>query len=228
MAVMQEIIAMLLSPESELRQIIGVTLRMSLFSTIIALLIGVPLGTIIALSSFPGKRLLLRLVHTLMGLPPVVAGLVIFMLLSRSGPLGELQLLFSITAMVLAQVLIITPIVIGQTVAIVDTRLPLVKETAWGIGLSRSRQLLFMLYECRLQLFSVVFIGFGRAISEVGAAQIVGGNIQWHTRVMTTAIVLETNRGNFNLAIGLGVVLLIIAFIVTSLTQFLQEGGQRR
>lgn len=223
----QEVLQLLFGGNNELWQIIGVTLRLSFTSTIIAVVIGIPLGTLIGISEFRGKRFIMRIVHTFMGLPPVVAGLLVFFLLSRSGPLGEYKLLYSVTAMVVAQVLIITPIATGLAADMVGGRYPLMRETALGIGLSKGRQVLYTLYECRKMLFSVLFTGFGRAISEVGAAQIVGGNIQWKTRVMTTAIVLETNKGNFSLALTLGILLLVIAFIITSIAQLLQERGPR-
>ena len=224
MGTLQEMLALLFGENGELRQIIGVTLQMSFTSTTIAVCSGIPLGAFLGISDFKGKRFVMRIVHTLMGLPPVVAGLIVFFLLSRSGPLGQYKLLYSVTAMVTAQVMLIFPVAAGLSASIVSMRAPLVRETAQGIGLSPWTQLAYMLYECRNQLFSVVFTGFGRAISEVGAAQLVGGNIQYKTRVMTTAIVLETNKGNFDKAVALGIVLLIIAFIITSAAQLLQDG----
>lgn len=224
MEVIREAFSLLFGENGELRQIIGVTLQMSFTSTIISCAVGIPLGVLIGIRQFRGKGFLLRVIHTLMGLPPVVAGLFVFFLLSRSGPLGEYKLLYSVTAMVVAQVMLITPIAMGQSHTIVSARAPLMRETAIGIALSKPRQLLYTLYECRRQLFAVLFLGFGRAISEVGAAQLVGGNVQYKTRVMTTAIVLETNKGNFGLAVALGIILLIIAFIITSVAQWLQEG----
>ena len=227
MDVFEETISLLFGADPELRQIIGVTLRMSFTSTLISMALGIPLGTLIGMYEFKGKRILMRIIHTLMGLPPVVAGLLVFFLLSRSGPLGEYKLLYSVTAMVIAQVLLITPIAAGLTSSMISERYPLLRETALGIGLPRRKQLLYTLYECRGALFSVLCTGFGRAISEVGAAQIVGGNVQYKTRTMTTAIVLETNKGNFDMAIALGIVLLIIAFVITCLAQYLKERSER-
>lgn len=224
METLREVASLLFGANGELRQIIGVTLQMSFTSTFLAVLLGVPAGMCVAIREFRGKRLLLRVIHTLMGLPPVVAGLLVFFLLSRSGPLGQYKLLYSVTAMVTAQVLLITPIAAGLTESIVGARFPLMRETAAGIGLSRGRTLLYALYECRKPLFSVFFTGFGRAVSEVGAAQLVGGNVQYKTRVMTTSIVLETNMGRFQMAIALGIVLLLISFVITSAAQKLQEG----
>lgn len=223
-----EVIKLLFGENSELRQIVGVTLQMSLTSTIISSCIGIPLGVLIGTNRFRGKRIILRVTNTMMGLPPVVAGLIIFFILSRSGPLGEFKLLYSVTAMVVAQVLIITPIATGLSASIASVRAPMMRETALGIGLPRMRIFLYNIYESRHQLFSVIFTGFGRAISEVGAAQIVGGNVQFKTRVMTTAIVLETNKGDFEFALALGILLLIISFIITSVAQFLQEGRYDR
>lgn len=224
MQTLTDVIGLLFGSDPELRGIIAVTLRMSLTSTLISACIGIPLGTLIGSYSFRGKRLILRITHTLMGLPPVVAGLVVFFILSRSGPLGQFRLLYSVTAMVFAQVLIITPIVAGLAASIAGDRVPLIRETVLGVGMLRRRQLLYTLYECRHQLLSILFTGFGRAISEVGAAQIVGGNVQHKTRIMTTAIVLETNMGHFQKAVVLGAILLIISFIVTSAAHFFLEG----
>ncbi|MDO4573221.1 MAG: ABC transporter permease [Clostridia bacterium] len=225
MEALLETIAGLLAPGGELWQIIGVTLRMSVLSTLIAFALGGSLGVLVGMNDFRGKRLILHITSTLMGLPPVLAGLVVFFLLSRSGPLGTLRLLYSVTAMVTAQVLLITPIVLNMTATAVGEKAPAVMETLGGLGLPRRRRVLLMLGEIRSELFAVLFLGFGRAVSEVGAAQIVGGNVQYKTRVMTTAIVLETNKGNFGLALALGALLLIIAFAVNLLGRML--GGRR-
>jgi tungstate transport system permease protein len=157
---------------------------------------------------------MLRITTTLMGLPPVVAGLAVFLLLSRSGPLGSLRLLFSVEAMIIAQVVLITPIVAGLTAAVTEMRFKQVSETVLGLGMSRTRALLMTLTECRSQMVGIILTGFGRAISEVGAVSIVGGNIQYQTRVMTTSIMMVTNMGRFEMAIALGAVLLFIAFAV--------------
>ena len=175
----------------------------------------------------------MRVLNTLMGLPPVVAGLLVFFLLSRSGPLGSLKLLYTVSAMVIAQVLLITPIVAGLSASIVSGISPRLRETARGMGLSRHAEFFCLLYECRGQFLSVVLTAFGRSIAEVGAVSIVGGNVQYKTRVMTTAIMLETNKGNFEFAVSLGVVLLLIAFIINSAALSLQEHerklhGERR
>lgn len=214
---------MLFGADGELRQIIALTLEMSFFSTLISSALGIPLGVLLGGSEFRTRRWLMRITNTLMGLPPVVAGLVVYLTLSRSGPLGSLKLLFSVPAMVIAQVILITPIVTGMTAAIVSLPAPRIRETATGIGLTRWQQLLLMVYECRVQFLAVVLAAFGRSIAEVGAVQIVGGNIQHKTRVMTTAIMMQTNLGQFELAVVLGVVLLLISFVINIIVQRFQE-----
>lgn len=226
----KQAIELLCGADPELRHIVLTTLRMSFTSTVIASVLGISLGMLLGSRDFWGKRLILRCTHTLMGLPPVVAGLVVFMLLSRRGPLGAWGMLFSVTAMVIAQVVLITPIVAGLVAAAVAAKAPLVTETTRGLGISRGQELYQLFHETRAQLISIILTGYGRAISEVGAVQLVGGNVQFKTRVMTTAIVLETNRGRFELALALGILLLLIAFIVNSIAQWLQEErlpGQR-
>lgn len=214
---------MIFEPQSELRQIIGVTLNMAFLSTAISSCIGLPLGVLIGSKSFCGKRVLMRILNTLMGLPPVVAGLLVFFLLSRSGPLGSLKLLYTLPAMIVVQVLLISPVVTGLAASIVSDRAPKLRETARGMGMTRGQELLCMLNDSGTQLLSAVLIAFGRSIAEVGAVSIVGGNVQYKTRVMTTAIMLETNKGNFGFALTLGLVLLLISFIINSLALSLQE-----
>ena len=213
---------LMVGADPELRNIIATTMRMSLASTAIASVVGISLGALVGSRDFWGKRLLLRAINTLMGLPPVVAGLAVFMLLSRSGPLGSLSLLFSVSAMVIAQVVLITPIISGLTASAVAAKAPLILETTRGLGIGRKRELYYLFHETREQLIAIMLTGYGRAISEVGAVQLVGGNVQFKTRVMTTAIMLETNRGHFGLALALGIILLIIAFVVVSIAQRLQ------
>lgn len=214
---------LLFGENPELREIIGVTLRMSFFSTAISSLLGIPLGVWIGSNEFRSKQLVKRITNTLMGLPPVVAGLIVFLILSRSGPLGKLKLLYTVTAMVIAQVVLITPIITGLTANIVSLRAPQIKETCLGLGIPPLRQMLYVVYECRVQFISTVLAGFGRAIAEVGAVTIAGGNIQYKTRVMTTAIVLQTNLGHFEFAVALGFILLVISFIVNSIVQNLSD-----
>lgn len=212
---------LLFSLDKELMQIIGVTLRMSFFSTSISCLIGLPLGALIGTKSFKGKSFLKKLIHTLMGLPPVVAGLFVYVLFTHYGPFGSLNLLFTVKVMVIAQVLLITPIVIGLSSSFIESTSKPIIETAKGIGLGNGRIVRLCLSEGRASLVSIVLNAFGRSIAEVGAVSIVGGNIQWKTRVMTTAIMLETNKGKFSFALALGIILLLIAFIVNAAASFI-------
>ncbi len=218
---------LLFGENPELRQIIGVTLRMSFLSTGISSLLGIPLGVIIGGNEFRAKSWVLRITNTLMGLPPVVAGLMVMLILSRSGPLGKFKLLYTVTSMVVAQVVLLTPIITGLTTNIVSLRAPQIRETSIGMGLSSYKRTLYTIYECRVQFVSTILAGFGRAIAEVGAVQIVGGNIQYKTRVMTTAIMMQTNMGHFEFAIALGVVLLLISFAINIFVQRMQEGRKR-
>ncbi|MBQ9988651.1 MAG: ABC transporter permease [Clostridia bacterium] len=215
----------LFAAHSELRQIIGVTLRMACTSTLIGCTLGITLGILVGITEFRGKRAILRITSTLMSLPPVLVGVIVFFILSRSGPLGQFRLLYSVTAMVISQVMLITPAAMNLAATAAGERMGQVHETMAGIGLNRKKQIWYMLYECRKQLSVILFLGFGRAISEVGAAQLVGGNIQYKTRVMTTAIVLETNKGNFDLALALGIILLLIALVVNVIAGRLQKGN---
>lgn len=209
--------------DRELYGIIGLTLVVTIMSTLISALIGVPLGLAAGSSDFKGKRILFRVVHTLMGLPPVVAGLLVFLTLSRRGPLGSLMMLFTPTAMIIAQVIIITPIVLGLAEAAVKAKSKAVYETCAGLRLKRSQILRLLFHECRYPLISIIVAAYGRAVSEVGAVMLVGGNIQHHTRVMTTAIVLETGKGNFDTSLALGIILLAISFLINSFIWKFQE-----
>jgi tungstate transport system permease protein len=165
----------------------------------------------------------MRILYTLMGLPPVVAGLFVFLMLSHSGPLGMLKLLFSVQAMVIAQCILIIPVVAGLSASVIAINAPSLLETANGLRLPRRTKTKLLLLENRIPLVSVMLTGFGRAIAEVGAVNLVGGNIQFKTRVMTTSIMLETNKGNFTFAIALGVILLFIAFMINFAASFLKE-----
>ena len=205
---------LLVSRDPELLQILGVTLRMSFFSTTISCLLGLPLGALIGTRRFRGKSFLKKIIHTLMGLPPVVAGLLVYSLFTHYGPFGKLNLLFTVPVMVIAQCLLITPVVIGLSASFMEKNAAPMIETARGMGLSKGHTLRLSLSESRASLLSVVLNAFGRSIAEVGAVSIVGGNIQWKTRVMTTAIMLETNKGNFSFALALGIILLLVAFVV--------------
>jgi len=221
------IINLLFGPDGELRSIIATTLTLSVFSTSISSAMGICLGSLLGCSAFRGKRILMRVLHTLMSMPSVVAGLIVFLLLSRKGPLGQFGLLFSMPAMVIAQVFLITPVMIGLSATTVAARAPQILETTRGLRLGKGAEIRLIVRECRLQLFSVILMGFGRAISEVGAVSLVGGNVKYRTRVMTTTIMLETSMGNFDFSIALGVLLLLISLLINSLAQYLQERGEK-
>lgn len=216
-----EAFEMLLSMDRELLQIIGVTLRMSFFSTTISCLVGMPLGVLIGKGDFKGKRTIKKLTGTLMGLPPVVAGLIVYMLFTKYGPFGSLGLLFTVEVMVVAQCLLIIPVVISITESMISINANSLSETAKGLDFSKGKTAFLLLSENKQALLSVVLTAFGRSIAEVGAVSLVGGNIQWKTRVMTTAIMLETNKGNFSFALALGIVLLLISLFVNILASFL-------
>lgn len=218
---------MLLSMDKELIHIIGVTLKMSFFSTLISCLIGMPVGVLVEKGRFFGRNLLKRTASTLMGLPPVVAGLMVYMLFTKYGIFGELKLLFTVEIMVIAQVLLITPVVVCMTSSVISVSERSLSETAMGMGLKKGKSLVLFLRHYRRNLLSVVLTAFGRSIAEVGAVTLVGGNIQWKTRVMTTAIMLETNKGKFTLGLALGAVLLLISLVVNLSASLLTRGGKR-
>lgn len=212
----------------EVFQITTLSLQISALATGISLLIGLPLGTVLALGRFPGRGLALSLVNTGMGLPPVVVGLVVAMLLWRSGPLGGLGLIYTPMAIIIAQTVISAPVVIGLTAAALQALDPRLKLQLYGLGASRVQMVWMLWREARLPLLAALMAGFGAVISEVGASMMVGGNIRYQTRVLTTAIVLETSKGNFNIAIALGVLLLVITFLVNWALTWIQQRGARR
>ncbi len=220
---LKEAAALIFGGDREIWQIIGVTLTMSLFSTGISALIGVPAGVLLGKRDFRGKGLLLRAANTLMGLPPVLAGLIVFMLFRAVGPFGRLRLMFSLPVMVIAQVLLITPVTLSLSAAAAEARAGTLRETADGLGISPLRQNLLLLRECAGELVSVVLMGFGRSIAEVGAVSLVGGNIQFKTRVMTTAILLEANKGDFEKALALGLLLMLLSLLVNIPAYTLRE-----
>lgn len=205
---------LLVTADPELLRITLLSLQVSGSATLLSLLVGIPLGTLIALARFPGRGLVISLVNTGMGLPPVVVGLFVSILLWRSGPLGVLELLYTPGAIVLAQLVIAAPIVTGLTLAAVQQIPPRFRLQMLGLGASRLQLLWVLLREARLPMLAAVMAGFGGVISEIGASMMVGGNIRGQTRVLTTATVLETSRGNFDLAIALSILLLLITFLV--------------
>jgi tungstate transport system permease protein len=209
--------------------IIGVTLRMAFASTAIGSCLGIVLGLLLEKGRFPGKRAVVRLCRTLMGTPPVVVGLVTYLLLMRQGPLGFLGWIFTIRGMVFAQVLIITPIVCGMVYSYASRSAPQIRAFATTMGANAMQTRLLMIREMKGEMYFAVITAFGRSISEVGSVMIVGGNIQHKTRTMTTAITLMRNMGSYGEAIILGVILLLIAFLLQSMSDLLHknwEGGE--
>ena len=218
-----EAIGSLLAMRQELLGILGLSLVVSGAAVVAAMALGVPAGIFLGLHAFPGRRFLVTVVNTGMGLPPVVVGLVVFLLLARAGPLGGLEMLYTPSAMILAQVIIATPLVVGITLAAVQALDPRVHLQILSLGASKWQYWWKLVQEARLSLVAALAAGFGSIISEVGAVMIVGGNIKGQTRVMTTAIVLETRQGNFALAVALGVLLLSLSlalnWVFTSVQQ---------
>lgn len=214
--------------DAEVWAITWLSLEVSGSATLIALVAGIPLGIVLAMTRFPGRPLAVALVNTGMGLPPVVVGLFISIMLWRSGPLGVLNLIYTPTAMVIAQVVIAFPIVAGLTMAAFQTLNPRLRLQLLGIGASRVQLLWLLCKEARLPLLAAVMAGFGGVISEVGSVIMVGGNIKGQTRVLTTATVLETQMGNFGTAIALGVILLTMSFGVNLLLTRIQQREQIR
>jgi tungstate transport system permease protein len=214
---------LVLSGDPEVLGITWLSLRLSATATLLSLLVGVPLGTALALVRFPGRQLAIALVNTGMGLPPVVVGLFISILLWRSGPLGSLELLYTPFAIVLAQLVIAAPLVIGLTLAAVQQIPERFRLQMLALGASRGQLLWVLVREARLPLLAALMAGFGAVISEVGASLMVGGNIRGQTRVLTTATVLETGKGNFDVAIALSVILLALTFLVNWALTALQQ-----
>ncbi|MDF2676376.1 MAG: putative tungstate transporter, permease protein TupB [Bacillota bacterium] len=201
---------------NDIFSVITLSLIVSLSSTLISSCLGLILGIYVSLNDFKMKKTIMRVTNTLMSLPPVLIGLLVYMLLSRKGPLGSLQLLFTPLAMIISQTLLVLPIIFGLTVSSISDICKEVEFTCISLGANKKDTFITILYECKLQLLSVITAGFGRAISEVGAVMMVGGNIKGSTRVMTTYIALETGKGNFNEAVFIGIVLLFISFFVNT------------
>ncbi len=208
---------LIVSADAALMQIIGLSLRVTLTAVLIACGLGLPLGAGLALARFPGRGLVIVLFNALMGLPPVVAGLLVYLLLSRSGPLGGLALLFTPTAMIIAQTILILPIVVSLTRSVVEDLWAEYREQLRSLGAGRLRAVPTLLWDGRVSLLTGVLAGFGRASAEVGAVLIVGGNIAGHTRTMTTAITLETARGSLGLAVALGIILMGLTLTLNAL-----------
>jgi len=218
-----EALRLLATGDQDTWSITALTLRVSSTATAIALVLGVPAGAAVALTRFPGRRVLLAGANTGMGLPPVVIGLFVTVLLWRNGPLGAFGLLYTPTAMIIAQALIATPIAVALVAAAVQQVDPDFRAQMQAIGATRLRAMLALLDEARLPLLAAAMAAFGAVVSEVGAAQMVGGNLAGQTRVLTTAAVLATSRGQFALAIAFGLILLAIAFLVNLVLTIAQQ-----
>ncbi len=211
-----EAFGLLLRFDPALMEIIGLSLRVSLTAVLISGLIGLPLGAILGVARFPGRGAVLVLLNSLMGLPPVVVGLLVYLSLSNAGPLGPLALLYTPAAMIIAQSILVIPIVAALTRQTIEDMHGEYDELLRVLGIGRWGMVATLLWDARYSLLTAMLAGFGRAVAEVGAVLIVGGNINHVTRVMTTAIALETSKGNLALALGLGVVLLLLAVIVNA------------
>jgi len=218
---------LILAGDRDLLEILGLSLYVSVTATLIACTLGFFLGAVLAVARFPGRNLCLIVVNALMGLPPVVVGLVVYLYLSRSGPLGFLGLLYTPTAMIMAQTLLIMPIIIALSRQILEDLALEYRDTFASLGLSSLQSYATLAWEGRFALLTVALAGFGRAIAEVGAVMIVGGNIDHLTRVMTTAIALETSKGNLPLALALGIVLVTIALLVNALLHGVRTSAAR-
>ncbi len=216
---------LLFSFDTEVLKVTLLSLQVSGLATGISLLIGLPLGTLLALGHFPSRKFILSLINTGMALPPVVVGLAVSIFLWRSGPLGSLRLIYTPIAIVIAQTIIAAPVVTGLTASALQSLDPRLKLQLQGLGASRAQVTWSLWKEARLPLLAAIMAGFGSVISEVGASMMVGGNIRNQTRVLTTAIVLETSKGEFALAIALSAILLLLAYLVNL---FLTSVQQRR
>jgi tungstate transport system permease protein len=220
--------ALIASGDTTLYGIVLLSLEVSLSAVLIATLLGLPLGAAIAVGRFPGRRALIVLLNALMGLPPVVVGLVVYLLLSRAGPLGELGLLFTPLAMVLAQTILILPIIAALCRQAVEDAWVEYQEQLRSLGAHGFRAALTLVWDIRFSLLTAVLAGLGRASAEVGAVMIVGGNIDGVTRVMTTTIALETSKGDLPLALSLGVVLILLVLALNAAAYVLKEAAQRK
>lgn len=221
-------LALVATGDEALGRIILLSLRVSTSAVLLAALVGLPLGALLAVARFPGRHGIVTVLNALMGLPPVVAGLAIYLLLSRSGPLGSLGLLFTPTAMIIAQALLIAPILAALSRQVLEGLWEEYAEQLRSFGAGSGRAIPTLLWDGRFALLTVLLAGFGRASAEVGAVMIVGGNIEGFTRVMTTAIALETSKGDLPLALALGLVLMAIVLAVNAAAQVARDAAARR
>ena len=221
-------LALLVGLDSKLVEIVLLSLRVSLSAVAVAAILGLPLGAAIAVGRFPGRQTVIVVLNALMGLPPVVVGLLVYLLLSRAGPLGPLGVLFTPTAMVVAQTILILPIIAALSRQAIEDAWREYEEQLRSLGARRVNAALTLLWDTRFSLLTTILAGFGRAAAEVGAVMIVGGNIDGVTRVMTTTIALETSKGDLPLALGLGVILIAIVIAVNAAAYLTKELAQRR
>ena len=219
--------SLIVSCDENLTEIVSLSLQVSLTAVSLASLLGLPLGAALALARFPGRRFVVVLLNALMGLPPVVVGLLVYLLLSRSGPLGGWGLLFTPSAMIIAQCVLVLPIVAALTRQVVEDLWEELQEQLHSLGVSPQRAIWTLLWEGRFSLLTAILAGLGRSIAEVGAVIIVGGNIAHVTRTMTTAIALETSKGDLPLALGLGIILITLAVLINGAVYLLQDVAQR-
>ena len=220
--------SLMISLDAEVLAVTLLSLKVSCGATLVSLILGLPIGTLLALARFPGRRLVVSMVNTGMGLPPVVVGLFVTIFLWRNGPLGFLEILYTPSAMIVAQAVIATPIVAGITMASIQNLPATMKLQVLALGATRVQMVWILVREARLPLLAAVMAGFGGVISEVGASIMVGGNIKGQTRVLTTATVMETGKGNFDVAIALSIILLMLAFGVNYLLTVIQQRERPR
>ena len=220
--------SLILSGDAALAEIFWLSVKVSLTAVLIACAIGLPLGAVLAVQRFPGRGVLVSVINTLMGMPPVVVGLIVYLHLSRSGPLGWLGLLYTPTAMIIAQVILITPIIAALSCQILEDLHEDYRDLFTSLVVPRRIAVFSYIYDARFSLLTVVLAGFGRAVSEVGAVIVVGGNIDHLTRVMTTTIALETSKGELELALALGVVLMGKALLINAVGLRLKTAAQAR
>lgn len=212
----------------EIFQITFLSLQVSTIATLISLIIGLPFGTWLAIGKFRGRSIILSIINTGMALPPVVVGLVVAMTLWRSGPLGDLKLIYTPTAIIIAQVVIAAPVVTGLTAAALEALDSRLQQQLLGLGASNLQAIWYLWREARLPLLAALMAGFGSVISEVGASMMVGGNIRGQTRVLTTAIVLETSKGEFESALALSALLLILTYLINLALTLIQQRSSKK
>ncbi len=219
---------LLVTFDPEVMEITWLSLKVSGIATLVSLVLGISVGSIIALTRFPGRRIAVGLINTGMGLPPVVVGLFVSIMLWRNGPLGFLEILYTPAAMIVAQAIIATPIVMGITLAAMQQLPKKLRLQIFALGATRLQMVWILIKEAKLPLLAAVMAGFGGVISEVGASIMVGGNIKGYSRVLTTATVMETSRGNFDVAIALGIILLLLAYVINAILTHIQQRERPR